>query len=233
MLNPDPKKRPSARQALEHPWIKNLRPDPCRLTQEMGTSLASYMTAPRVLQCCMVVVAASLGAADFEDIGAVFLCADRDCDGMLSLKELRHALASVTQPWEEPGSARSSPIAKDSLLSGDFQVGQGLGFTEFLAACSYIKQTSIDRLIEEAFHGLDVNRYGYVTRQDARVVFDPDPRLPENHTFTLEEWMDAVKACMSGTPLDESSKRSQTKKPAASSTPTLRIRRRGPRSACC
>merc|ERR1711871_35130 len=210
LLNPKPDKRPTAVEALEHPWLEMHRPQPSRITSEMAMSLASYVKAPRIVQCCMVIVAASLGAPELEDVSAAFMTADSDCDGIINVKELRHALAETVLPSPELDQNAQSPV-KDMLLSGDLGISEGLGFTEFLAACLFGKQASLDRLIEEAFHALDVDRDGFVLAQDTEAVFEaaqpissdePPPsllsKLPESHAFCLEEWCANVKACMSG-----------------------------------
>jgi len=234
MLHPDPAKRPTAVEALEHPWLEMYRPEPSRLTSEMAMSLASYVKAPKVVQICMVIVAASLGAPEFEDVGAAFLTADSDCDGRLSMKELKHALSEISYSPEESGQTTQTPV-KDLLLSGDLGFTDGLGFTEFLAACLFAKQASVDRLIEEAFHALDVDRDGFVLAQDTQAVFDGagsglSSRLPDSHSLCLEEWRDNVMACISGKPLPPVAPHNGQK---AASAPTIRIRRRGARAACC
>jgi Ca2+-binding EF-hand superfamily protein len=240
LLNPKPDKRPSAVEALEHPWLEMHRPQPSRITSEMAISLASYVKAPKVLQCCMVIVAASLGAPELEDVSAAFLTADSDCDGIINVKELRHALAEIVYP-SEPDATIQAPV-KDLLLSGDLGINDGLGFTEFLAACSFGKQASLDRLIEEAFHALDVDRDGLVLAGDTQAVFESDgdsesvlSQLPESHAFSLEEWCSHVKACMTGRPVAEVAAAAAANPQARmlpKSTPTLRIRRRGPRGCC-
>jgi serine/threonine protein kinase len=124
LLNPNPDKRPTAAEALEHPWLEMHRPQPSRITNDMALSLASYVKAPKVVQCCMVIVAASLGAPDLEDVSAAFLTADSDCDGKLSAKELSHALSEIVYSPEESGQSAQTSV-KELLLSGDLGRSEG------------------------------------------------------------------------------------------------------------
>mmetsp|Transcript_88681 Transcript_88681/g.157013 ORF Transcript_88681/g.157013 Transcript_88681/m.157013 type:complete len:1165 (-) Transcript_88681:175-3669(-) len=236
LLHADPAKRPSAVDALQHPWLEKHRPEPCRFTSEMVASLVSYIKAPRVVQCCMLTVANNFGVADFDELSAAFLSADTDCDGKISRRELANALADAKCEEKKPENGQEDLMGL--LDEKDIGFNEGLGFTEFIAACLYARQGSLEQLIEDAFHTLDGDRDGWVMAQDTISFFleSNAPLLSKingTSAFCLEDWIKTIKAVMNGLSNVDISAFAQVKKPEPRPPTKLRIRKRGPRSSCC
>lgn len=198
MLKADPKKRPTAVEALRHPWLKMHRPAPTRLTSEMAESMNSFAKAPTVVVGLMIIVAARLGGSELESLGSAFLSADSDFDGQLSHKELTDALAGVKNWfWEGPAPEVDVTALVDAV---DVDDSGGLSYTEFAAACLYGRHSSLEQLERLAFQAVDDDRDGFINIDDIRAFFqERDAQflttLPQDRPFTLEEWCAHIADC--------------------------------------
>jgi serine/threonine protein kinase len=102
LLEADPRQRPSAAEALEHPWLASYKPEAQKLTNAMAQSLVSYTKASSASRCMQLIIAARLGLQGQDDFGAVFLGADVDGDGLMSRDEISYALDGVDRWWWDP-----------------------------------------------------------------------------------------------------------------------------------
>jgi serine/threonine protein kinase len=71
LLEVDPRQRPTAAEALEHPWLAMYKPEAQKLTIAMAQSLVSYASASSASRCMQLIIAARLGVQDGDDFGAV------------------------------------------------------------------------------------------------------------------------------------------------------------------
>jgi len=197
LLHPDPNMRLTAAEALEHPWLAGHRPEAPPLTSAIRQSLADYTAATPVERCCLLIIAARLGAPDLEYLGAAFLGADSDGDGKLSRKDLAEALGSSRASWLWDTAVK---LDVDSVLrAADIDHSGEIGYTEFVAACTYARHSSPAELVRRAFHALDTDRDGLLTLADVRGLFmerasDLLKALPQQRPFDLAEWSACVEA---------------------------------------
>lgn len=198
LLNRDPEMRLTAAQALEHPWLAGYhQPEAPPLTNAMRQSLADYAAAQPVERCCSLIIACRLGAPDLEHLGATFLGADSDGDGKLSREDLAQALGSKPMSWLWDPAV---PLDVDRIFRAANIDHKGkMGYTEFVAACTYASRGTPEELVRQAFHALDSNSDGLVDLADARGLFegrhsDMLSSLPQNRPFDLAEWSACVEA---------------------------------------
>lgn len=197
LLHPDPNKRPTALEALDHPWLQQHMPPAPQLTTEIARSLAGYASAPAFARSCLLVVAARLGTADLEALGAAFLGADVDGDGKLSREELTEALGTVSSGWWWDPAVEVDVASV--FEAADLDRSGLLGYTEFVAACTYARHGSTEELVRKAFHALDADRDGRIAVRDLRGAFgERDAELlrtlPQDRQFGIAEWCACVEA---------------------------------------
>lgn len=240
LLQPSPQHRPTAVEALQHPWFEAHRPEPAKLNEEMALSIVNYFRAPKLLQCCMLLVAGagSIHQVDLEEAGLVFLTADSDCDGKLSYKELTNALKMAELDGNSYGNDKADASALDAASNPELL--EGLGFTGFLAACLFSRQASMQQLLADAFCALDGDRDGWVSAEEAADFFQESgvPELssrPQSQALSLQSWCASLEAHIGG---QQQPNMESTDGPMAANfrrppEPALRVHRRGPKRGCC
>lgn len=87
ILAADPEDRPTAAQALDHPWLARYRPTPAPIEPEMLRTFADFAEAPQMHRSCLFALAAKgrHGKLDMEAVEATFTDIDLDHDGKISL----------------------------------------------------------------------------------------------------------------------------------------------------
>jgi len=194
LLEIDPRQRPTAAEALGHPWLARYKPEAQKLTSAMAQSLVSYTSASSASRCMQLIIAARLGVQDQDDFGAAFLGADADGDGLMSRDEISYALDDVDRWWWDP----AVNLDADSVLrASEMDATGGMCYTEFVAACLFSKHSSLENLAQQAFYALDVRRDGYVHVQHIHSFFDQRDwpllqSLPQQRAFTEKEWIFCV-----------------------------------------
>jgi len=198
LLCVDPTERPTAADALEHSWLQRHRVDQPQLTPQIANGLAAFAAAPAVARCCALLLASRLNVDDSETLGAVFLGADSDGDGMLSRADLEGALDNMSSSTWWPWGGSQVNIDIDKVLAEvDLDHTGGISYTEFVASTIYARYESLEMLARQAFHALDTDRDGRVTLADVRGLFRERDRpllsrLPQNRPFEIVEWCAAL-----------------------------------------
>mmetsp|Transcript_6712 Transcript_6712/g.16387 ORF Transcript_6712/g.16387 Transcript_6712/m.16387 type:complete len:589 (-) Transcript_6712:15-1781(-) len=192
LLQLEPSFRPTAREALEHHWLDDHRPDGHGLTPDMISSMTSYVRASSLERWCMLLVAVRSDVHDLAGLGAAFMHLDVDLDGCLSKSELADGLYGGARCWAAP-----EIDASEIFYAADLYQCGGLSFSEFVAACSYNQYRPLQILADAAFTTLDSDRDGFVHMRDVQPICrECDMRflvnLPQISSFTAEDWSRCV-----------------------------------------
>ncbi|KAF2550126.1 hypothetical protein F2Q68_00036949 [Brassica cretica] len=93
MLEPDPKRRLTAKQVLEHPWIQNAKKAPnIPLGDVVKSRLKQFSVMNRFKRKALRVIAEFLSTQEVEDIKEMFNKMDTDKDGIVTIEELKAGL---------------------------------------------------------------------------------------------------------------------------------------------
>jgi len=192
LLEEDPAKRPTAAEALEHPWLQRHEPAQHRFTQDIAQSLSNYASLPPIARCCLLIIATRVNVADLEMLGSFFLGADADGDGKLSQEDLEGALQDVQQSWWSWGDAVKVDAEK-VLSAADLGHKGSIGYTEFVAGCISARHGSFEDLVRQAFYVLDTDRNGLISIHEVRHLFREHDAplldmLPQHRPFNQAEW---------------------------------------------
>lgn len=202
LLNPNESARPSARQAIQQPWLQVHRQEGKHLSNQMAQSLKAFTSAPSAARSCAMVVAARLGASDQESLGQAFIGADADGDGRIGREDLEDALANIDKWWWDS----AVEVDADRLMDvADMSHSGGIDYTEFLAACLYAQSSSFEDLAERAFHALDEDKDGLLQVQAIQPAFrERDAPLvmsfPQDCSFGLDEWCETLQRYANSVP---------------------------------
>jgi len=167
LLVKEAKLRPSALDALEHPWIVAHDSGRTTLTKKEKRrsvgGLQAFNDAPSFVKATLLLASVQLSAADLADIERTFAALDLDRDGFITCEELREVLQ---EPHAPDGGGAAGGVATGGSVSvfsasafshlagpegsvyiqqivdnADLNCNGVIDFSEFVAACLHTKLT--------------------------------------------------------------------------------------------
>ncbi|TVU45642.1 hypothetical protein EJB05_05133, partial [Eragrostis curvula] len=160
MLQMDPKKRPTAQQVLEHPWLQNARKAPnVPLGDVVRARLQQFSAMNKFKKKAMRVIAEHLSVEEVEVIRDMFAIMDADKDGRVTLQELKAGLKKV-------GSKLAEPEMELLMEAADVNGNGYLDYGEFVAITIHLQRLSNDDHLRTAFLYFDKDSSGYIERAE-------------------------------------------------------------------
>ncbi|KAJ8423172.1 hypothetical protein Cgig2_020971 [Carnegiea gigantea] len=162
MLDPDPNKRLTAQQVLEHPWIQNAKKAPnVPLGDIVRTRLKQFAGMNRFKKKALRVIAEHLSLEEVEIIRDMFTLMDTDCDGRVTYEELKAGLKKV-------GSQLAEPEIKLLMEVADVDGNGYLDYGEFVAVTIHLQKMENDEHFHRAFMYFDTDGNGYIQLDELR-----------------------------------------------------------------
>uniref|UniRef100_A0A0A9DH90 non-specific serine/threonine protein kinase n=1 Tax=Arundo donax TaxID=35708 RepID=A0A0A9DH90_ARUDO len=160
MLQMDPKKRPTAQQVLEHPWLQHARKAPnVPLGDVVRARLQQFSAMNKLKKKAMRVIAEHLSVEEVEVIRDMFALMDTDKDGRVTLQELKAGLRKV-------GSKLAEPEMELLMEAADVNGNGYLDYGEFVAVTIHLQRLSNDDHLRTAFLFFDKDSSGYIERAE-------------------------------------------------------------------
>ena len=185
LLNKNPKQRPSAHEALEHPWLASKRENVLRRSGTRRGSLRNSLTELQKFQskrCLLKQATSALLASQHQHndevklIGRAFQTLDKTCSGKLTKEDFSAVMGVVFRGDREDSEAKSEEdhdlcnICLDSLFEQVNVSRTGsIDYSEFVGACLLQKNVVDEDRIKEIFKGFDKNNKGYISREDLKM----------------------------------------------------------------
>ncbi|KAG2585437.1 calcium-dependent protein kinase 21-like [Panicum virgatum] len=171
MLDPDPSTRPTARQVLEHPWLKNADAAPnVSLGDAVRARLQQFSAMNKFKKKALGVVARSLPVEELDKYVQMFRLMDKDQNGNLSLEELMDGLHINGQPVPE-SEIRMLMEAADTDGNGT------LDCDEFVAVSLHLKKMTNDEYLAAAFRYFDKDGSGFIELEELREELGPNEQV--------------------------------------------------------
>ncbi|XAR65439.1 Non-specific serine/threonine protein kinase [Bertholletia excelsa] len=168
MLEPDPKKRLTAQQVLEHPWIQNAKKAPnVPLGDIVRTRLKQFSVMNRFKKKALRVIAEHLSVEEVEIIRDMFTLMDTDNDGKVTYEELRAGLRKV-------GSQLAEPEIKLLMDVADVDGNGVLDYGEFVAVTIHLQRMENDAHFRRAFTFFDKDGSGYIELDELREALEDE-----------------------------------------------------------
>ncbi|KMT12334.1 hypothetical protein BVRB_5g102740 [Beta vulgaris subsp. vulgaris] len=160
MLEPDPKKRLTAKQVLEHSWVQNAKKaSNVPLGDVVKSRLKQFAMMNRFKRKALRVIAEFLSAEEVEDIKEMFKKIDTDDDGIVLVEELKAGLLKYGSQLGE------SEV--QLLIEAVDTYGKGtLDYGEFLAVSLHLQRMGNDEHLRKAFSYFDKDGNGYIEPEE-------------------------------------------------------------------
>ncbi|CAJ2664472.1 unnamed protein product [Trifolium pratense] len=184
MLEPDPKKRLTAEQVLEHPWLQNAKKaSNVPLGDIVRTRLKQFSLMNRFKKRALRVIAQHLSLEEVEIIKDMFTLMDTDKDGRITYEELKAGLRKV-------GSQLAEPEIKLLMDVADVDGNGVLDYGEFVAVTIHLQRMENDEHFRKAFKFFDIDESEYIELSELEAALADD--LGETDSNVLNEIMREV-----------------------------------------
>ncbi|CAL9050310.1 unnamed protein product [Musa banksii] len=173
MLDPDPKRRLTAQEVLDHPWLQNANKAPnVNLGETVRSRLQQFSVMNKLKKKALRVVAEHLSVEEVADIKNMFEKMDVNKKGQITLEELKCGLHKL---------GHHIPDADVIILmeAADADGNGSLDYGEFVAVSIHLKKIGNDEHLHKAFQYFDQNKSGYIEIEELRDCLADD--LGPNH----------------------------------------------------
>ncbi|KAM0952123.1 putative protein kinase CAMK-CDPK family [Dioscorea sansibarensis] len=162
MLEPNPKRRLTAQQVLEHPWIQHAKKVPnVSLGDIVRARLKQFSMMNRLKKKALQVIAEHLTIEEVEVIRDMFRLMDTNNDGVVTFEELKAGLQKV-------GSKLTEIEMKMLMEAADIDGNGVLDYGEFVAITVHLQRIENDKHLRRAFLFFDKNGSGYIETDELK-----------------------------------------------------------------
>ncbi|KAG5583559.1 hypothetical protein H5410_054186 [Solanum commersonii] len=188
MLNPDPSKRLTAQEVLDHPWIQNAKKAPnVSLGETVKARLKQFSMMNKLKKRALRVIAEHLTVDEVAGIKEGFQLMDIGNKGKIDVNELRVGLQKLGHQipesdvqilmdvprhynvtWEEQRKLISD------ISQGDVDKDGFLDYAEFVAISVHLRKMANEEHLKKAFDFFDRNQNGYIEIEELREALDDE-----------------------------------------------------------
>mmetsp|Transcript_35986 Transcript_35986/g.81248 ORF Transcript_35986/g.81248 Transcript_35986/m.81248 type:complete len:616 (-) Transcript_35986:57-1904(-) len=170
LLTTDANKRPTAGEALLHPWLADAGSSGSLSgSGEIGTdvlrNLRKFACSSHLRRAALLVMAYSLTSKELQDVEQSFLALDKDRTGVVTLINVAEVLREYL--GEEVTSSEISRI----LGSLDVANDEGVHYTSFVAAMLAARVQIHEDKVRAAFEAFDKSGSGFITAESLVSMF--------------------------------------------------------------
>ncbi|XP_042473609.1 calcium-dependent protein kinase 20-like [Zingiber officinale] len=162
MLDPDPNKRFTAQQVLDHPWLQNVKNAPnVNLGETVRARLQQFSVMNKFKKKALRVMAEYLSEEEAADIKEMFQKLDINKKGSISLEEMKFGLHKL---------GHQIPDADLQILmdAADVDRSGTLDYSEFVAVSIHLRKIENEEHLHKAFSYFDQNKSGYIEMEELR-----------------------------------------------------------------
>ncbi|XP_010523987.1 PREDICTED: calcium-dependent protein kinase 32 [Tarenaya hassleriana] len=179
MLDPDPKRRLTAQQVLDHPWLQNAKKAPnVSLGETVRARLKQFSVMNKLKKRALTVIAEHLSAEEASGIKEGFQVMDTNRRGKINIDELRIGLQKL-------GHHIPDDDVQVLMEAGDLDKDGYLDVNEFVAISVHLRKMGNDEHLKKAFQFFDQNKSGYIEIEELRDAL-------ADEVDTSEEVIDAI-----------------------------------------
>ncbi|KAK6131315.1 hypothetical protein DH2020_034944 [Rehmannia glutinosa] len=162
MLTIDPKKRITAADALEHPWLKKDGEASDRpIDSAVLIRMKQFRAMNKLKKLALKVIAENLSEEEIKGLRQMFNNMDTDSSGTITYDELRTGLSKL-------GSKLSEAEIKQLMEAADVDKNGTIDYIEFITATMHRHKLDKEENLFKAFRYFDKDNSGYITRDELR-----------------------------------------------------------------
>jgi len=167
MLTRQEDKRPSAKEMLEHPWVKSeAKRSVSKMQSTFVDKLRRFQGEKKLKKVVLTLIAEQLEDKELQELRDTFQELDANKDGALSLPEIKTGLEK--HGIQIPSDLGSILKALDTDGSGN------IDYTEFIAASITQKQYSQKAVLWAAFRRFDLDGNGLISEKEMAAMIQDD-----------------------------------------------------------
>ncbi|KAK3162240.1 hypothetical protein QOZ80_1BG0087250 [Eleusine coracana subsp. coracana] len=160
MLTSDPKKRISAYDVLNHPWIKEDGEAPDTLLDNAVMSrLKQFRAMNQFKKAALRVIAGCLSEEEIRGLKEMFKGMDADNSGTITVDELRRGLA-------KQGTKLSEAEVEQLMEAADADGNGTIDYEEFITATMHMNRMDRDEHLYAAFQYFDKDGSGCISKEE-------------------------------------------------------------------
>jgi calcium-dependent protein kinase len=165
MLNVDPTKRITAKEALNDIWVQN-NSQTAKINTGCLKNLASFSSSSKLREAILALIATQMTTeSEKKELSETFKALDRDGNGVLSREELIEGYVKV---FKDKAAAEAEALR--IIESVDINNSGHIDFTEFIIAASNAEKLLSKDKLEQAFKIFDIDNDGFITRSELASV---------------------------------------------------------------
>ncbi|EMS64675.1 Calcium-dependent protein kinase 29 [Triticum urartu] len=153
MLNRDPKRRITAAQALEHPWLKEGGASDRPIDSAVLSRMKQFKAMNKLKQLALKVIAENLSPEEIKGLKQMFNNMDTDKSGTITVEELKIGLTKL-------GSKITEAEVQKLMEAVDVDKSGSIDYTEFLTAMMNKHKVEKEEDLLRAFQHFDKDNSG-------------------------------------------------------------------------
>ncbi|KAJ0255451.1 Calcium-dependent protein kinase 32 [Hirschfeldia incana] len=179
MLDPDQKRRLTAQQVLDHPWLQNAKTAPnVSLGETVRARLKQFTVMNKLKKRALRVIAEHLSEEETSGIREAFQIMDTSQRGKINIDELKIGLQNL-------GHTIPQDDIQILMDAGDIDKDGYLDCDEFIAISVHLRKMCNDEHLKKAFAFFDQDNNGYIEIEELKEALSDE-------VGTSEEVIDAI-----------------------------------------
>ncbi|KAI5067102.1 hypothetical protein GOP47_0017630 [Adiantum capillus-veneris] len=185
MLEPDPKRRLTAQQVLDHPWIQNAKHAPeVSLGDAVRSRLKQFSAMNKLKKKALHVIADLLSGEEVDGLKDLFNTMDVNKTGMLTSEEFKAGLHKI-------GSQLADNEIQQLMETAGVDNKGTIDYPKFAALTVHLQRMDNDEYLHKAFSHFDLDENGFIDFDELKQALSDE--LPsEDGTEFITDIMNEV-----------------------------------------
>lgn len=159
MLTQDPKRRITAAQVLEHPWLREGEASDKPIDSAVLSRMKQFRVMNKLKKLALKVIAENLPEEEIQGLKQMFANIDTDGSGTITYEELKEGLARL-------GSKLTETEVKALMEAADQDGSGSIDYIEFVTATMHRYKLEREEDVHKAFQYFDKDNSGYITTDE-------------------------------------------------------------------